>query len=1298
MSQHEDDIAIIGMAGLYPGADDIDVFWSNILTKRDCVTEAPDSWLGDGSMFDPDSDDPLKIYTKRGGFLGDLSRFDARQFGTMPNSIAGAQPDQFLALKLAHDALVDAGYTPGQFDGATTGVILGHSVHAHRGNTNGIQQAWFHGQTRDLLKTLFPEMPRERLDQAIKLMQDKLPRMSPEAIPGLVPNVMTGRIANRLDLMGPNYIIDAACSSSIIAVDLAMNELKAGHADMMLAGGINTTTSPLVYGVFCSVDALSRNGRIRPFDQGANGTVLGEGGGILVLKRLKDALAAENRIYAVIKGVGQSSDGKSSGLMAPRLEGEILAVRRAYANSGLDPASIGLIEAHGTGIPLGDRTEIEALCTVFGPRDGLLPRVPIGSVKSMIGHCIPAAGSASIIKMAFSLSQKILPPMLCDEVHDGIGLMETPFTIATEARPWVQSGREPRRAAANAFGFGGINAHMILEESPVGRSPDPTAAFLRPIAAAAQGGEPSEVEEVFAFAAASRADLVAELDRFNARAQGQGLAARARESWEIAQASAGPMRLAVVAADAGDLDKKIGSFRAKLAKLAAGQGLQTRNGIYYEDRPLEGKMAFLFPGEMGQYPNMMKDAALAFPVVRDWFDFIAGLTEGRRAVGLQEVIFPPDTGVDAAGRALLDELMHRVDYGSEMVFAADQAVFALLSAMGLKPDAMLGHSTGENAALVASGRLAMDRAQVGRMIVQMNKIFTQVEASGAVPSGTLLNVAALERGALETLLTRFPAVHFTMDNCPNQAIVFGQKADIEALQKAAVEQGAVCTLLPISWGYHTDYVAPMAEAFGQLFEGAKLTKSWIPLYSCATAAPFPSTRDGFQRTAVSQYTSRVRFTDAVNRLYADGVRIFVECGPNATLTAFVRDTLGARPHLAVSADNRRRGMLSQLRHLAAQLFTTGIDLDARPVLAPEETPDQARRRATREKQARAPKLPNDLAFILLDEDEQARLRGLVGANRPAPAGAPAAPHAVPPTAQPATQPTTQPPAQPAMEPAAPAAGKGAVVHDHLALMTGFLQGQERVAGTVLGGAAPAKRRIEVLDLSGHFNLPFAYRAYLMRGLPSLAALQPWLSPAEQLEANEMAQRRGWTDWALGRLAVKQAAAALLGTGVQSGLQVVKDHNGAPHLASLSELNLGPDAALPAISIAHAEGTGLGLAAPAGWQVGIDFDLPGRIRNPGEFLETVLAPQEARALNLAPDAGNAALVWCLKEAAAKALGLGIQGRPQAFVLQAYDPVTGRAQLTHDGVQILAELRQLGTALCALAYVPQQVPRPVATAAS
>ncbi|MBV1897479.1 MAG: polyketide synthase, partial [Rhodobacteraceae bacterium] len=300
-----EDIAIVGMSGLFPKAPDIDVFWSNILNKVDAVTDSPEGWLGNGDIFDPTSDHISKIYTRKGGFLGDLGRFDARAFGTMPLSIEGSQPDQFLALKLAHDALVDAGMTPGQFDGTKTGVILGMAVHAHRANTNGIQQFWFEPQMREIFTQLFPGMEPERIEAALELFHGSVPKIAPDAVPGLIPNILTGRIANRLDLMGPNYIIDAACASTLITIDLAMNELRSGNADVMLAGGINTTTSPLVYAVFCSVDALSRDGLIRPFGQESSGTVLGEGAGIVVLKRLSDALDNGDRIHAVVKGSGQ---------------------------------------------------------------------------------------------------------------------------------------------------------------------------------------------------------------------------------------------------------------------------------------------------------------------------------------------------------------------------------------------------------------------------------------------------------------------------------------------------------------------------------------------------------------------------------------------------------------------------------------------------------------------------------------------------------------------------------------------------------------------------------------------------------------------------------------------------------------------------------------------------------------------------------------------------------------------------------------------------------------------------------
>lgn len=1021
------DIAIVGMAGLFPKAADVAAYWANILGKCDAIDQPLPDWNAD-RYHDPSAGDEsggflerAKIYTKRGGFLKELSRFDPAAFGIMPVSVASGEPDQFHALDLAKAALRDAGLAESDYRPETTGIILGHGIHPNRASINGVQHGVVVDQMLDLLAAVMPELGETRRQELRKLLKKELLPMDADSIPGLVPNMMTGRIANRLNLMGPNYIIDAACASSLIAVDAAMAELRLGRADLMLAGGINTSTPPLVHMVFCELGALSRTSRIRPFDAGADGTLLGEGGGVLVLKRLDDAVRDGNRIYAVLKSIGQSSDGRAKGLMAPRLEGEVLAMRRAYRQAGLDPAGVGLIEAHGTGIPLGDQTEIQALHQLLGERKGRVPRVALGSVKSMIGHCIPAAGIASLIKVSLALHHKILPPTLCDEVSPALGLERTPLYLNTETRPWIHGGKTPRRAAIDAFGFGGINTHAILEEAPI-RSEAPLTAFL--------GRRWRAGSELLVLAEADRPALLARVERLRERLRlepAPDLRELAAEFWR--GRGQGAQRLAVVAKDGRELDARLSAALGKLADGARDQ-LQTREGVYFGARPLAGRVALLFPGENSQYPDMLRDLAVEFPPVRGWFDFLDGLYDDAREIAPSQAIFPPPTGLSAEDRTRLQAVLRGMELGSESVFAADQALLALLSAFGVRADAMLGHSTGENAALVASGTIRLDRDGVGENIRRMNALYRRLESDGAIPDGRLLSVGALSLAQVREVLAADPRLRLTMDNCSNQFILFGPVEAIAAAHEALKRQGGFCAALALDRGYHTPAMAPMAEAFRQLFEGIEFAPTPITLYSCVTAEPFPGDADGIRDTAAAQYVSPVLFRQSVEHLYRDGIRVLVEVGPEGHLTAFVRDILRNRPHLAMSSDDRRRGGDTQLRHLLGALFAQGLDLDLSPLYG--STP------AAPEKPA--PYLSTAIPVIRLPEPDARRVRDAL---------APACPPELidePFSTDSASRPASLETAVTARQSPVRATGLGqqAAIAGHFALMREFLSQQERV--------------------------------------------------------------------------------------------------------------------------------------------------------------------------------------------------------------------------------------------------------------
>jgi acyl transferase domain-containing protein len=459
-----DGVAIIGMAGMFPDAPDVRTFWENILAKRCSISDHPDPEAG--QLLDPDSDAFERVYSLRGGYLKDLARFDPVKYGVPPITVASGDTDQFLAVKVASEALEDAGLGDGNFPKERTEVILGHGSYFNPGNIVWYQRGVALDQTIKILRQLNPDLTDREAERIRQHLDKSLPQITAQTPPTLIPNIISGRVANRLDLMGANYIVDGACASSSIAIDNAMKDLLLDRCDLVLVGGVQACMPVLELMLFCAVDAMSRHPALRPFDKDADGTMLGEGVGVLVVKRLRDAERDGNRIYALIRGVGVASDGRARALLAPRLEGGALAIKRAYQNAGVDPRSVELIEAHGTGIPLGDRTEIGALSTSFGPREGRYPTVAVGSVKSNIGHCRPAAGIAGAIKATFALHHKILPPTAnCDVPNPDLHLQDTPFYINMEPRPWIHGDPDtPRRAGINALGFGGIDTHCILEE------------------------------------------------------------------------------------------------------------------------------------------------------------------------------------------------------------------------------------------------------------------------------------------------------------------------------------------------------------------------------------------------------------------------------------------------------------------------------------------------------------------------------------------------------------------------------------------------------------------------------------------------------------------------------------------------------------------------------------------------------------------------------------------------------------------------------------------------------------------
>lgn len=894
------DVAIVGMACVLPGAADLDTFWRNVLQGADAVTEVPHERWDHEVYYDPDAvRDPVgRTPSKWGGFVPAIP-FDAPAYGIPPASLASIEPAQLLALHVASRALDDAGYGTGrEFDRSRTSVIFGAEAGTDLAGAYGF---------RSLYPSYFGDLPPD--------LDAQLPRPTEDSFPGVLANVIAGRIANRLDLGGVNYTVDAACAASLAALDLACKELVQGGSDVVLCGGVDTHNGVNDYLMFSSVHALSPSGRCATFDSSADGIALGEGAACLVLKRLADAERDGDRVYAVVKAVGGSSDGRSLGLTAPRPEGQRRALERAYARAGVSPADIGLVEAHGTGTVVGDRAELETLTEVFTAHGAAPGGCALGSVKSQIGHTKCAAGLAGLIKATLALHHGVRPPTLhVREPNAAWDARTSPFFFDGQARPWAEEDPELRRAGVSAFGFGGTNFHAVL----AGHAAPARECEADVLGASAMTEWPAEL---FCFAGADHTEAVRAIDEIAALLDDRaprtlrGLAALAAES--VAAAGA-PVQVALVATDLEDLRVKLGRARDG-ADDPAGEMFHRR-----QDREA-GRVAFLYPGQGSQRPGMLADLFVAFPGLRDVL--------GEAPSSTVEALFPP-TAFTPEEREAAHVRITDTRTAQPALGVAEVAMTRLLARFGVRPDLAAGHSYGELTALWAAG--VYDSATLLRLSTARAEAI--LGAAGADPGAmAAVNAPADRLAPVLTLLNlnhnlspggngagpRVGVVAANM-NTPSQTVISGPTPALEAAVAALEAEGVQVRRLPVACAFHSAVVAGASEELGRALASLPVSAPEFPVWSNGTAAAYPSEPDGVRALLARQVAEPVRFVEQIEAMYAAGARTFVEAGPGRALTGMVRAILGDRPHTAVACDVPGESGLRRLLAACAELAVTGV--------------------------------------------------------------------------------------------------------------------------------------------------------------------------------------------------------------------------------------------------------------------------------------------------------------------------------------------------------------------------------------
>ncbi|MEE2643696.1 MAG: beta-ketoacyl synthase N-terminal-like domain-containing protein, partial [Myxococcota bacterium] len=852
------EIAIIGMACLFPGADDLDSYWALLQEGRDAIGEIPAHRWPVDIYYDPDAPAGEKSSSRWGGFINQQP-FDPLSFGIPPKTMSAVEPVQLLSLMVAARALEDAGYKERPFDRHRCAVLFGAEAGTDLANGYGF-------------RALFPRWVGDLSAE----LDRRLPKLTEDSFAGILANVISGRIANRLDLGGPNYTVDAACASSLSALDASIKSLRSGESDMVLCGGADLHNGINDYLMFSSVHALSKRGRCRTFSAEADGITLGEGVGVLVLKRLEDARRDQDQIYAVIEGVGASSDGKSLGLTAPRPEGQRRALERCYQQAQVSPNKVSLVEAHGTGTIVGDRTELGVLEELYREAGASLGGCALGSVKSQIGHTKCAAGLAGVVKVALSLSHRRLTPTLhADPPNSAWTPAESPFRFLTRSRPWLAS--QPR-AAVSAFGFGGTNFHTLLREGP--RAARPRLKRKNwPCELLPLRGRSLDTARATAKEAATQLALRRTRGRDAHPAKLLDLAL------SLDQAGAGaPIQGLVIASSWTEAEGRLQAF-------AEGE---TAEGIYFRGKEA-APLVFLFPGQGSQRLSMGGELFSAFPQL-SWL-----LDEGQ---AWAEKIFPPPPH-DREDRARTEAALTDTRVAQPALGICDLAAATLLEQLGFKADHLVGHSYGELVALTFAG--AISPSALLPLSARRGELILAATEGGDPGSMAAMSAGAESlREALDLAAEAHPnsgleALTLANLNAPKETVIAGPSDAIEAaLPILRREHKIRGKQIPVACAFHSPIVASAAPKLKSELDAMQIRTPQGLVWSNEKATPYPSHPSEIRAQLATQLAAPVRFQDSVEAIYAAGGRCFVEVGPGQVLGNLCTRTLGARPHQRVA--------------------------------------------------------------------------------------------------------------------------------------------------------------------------------------------------------------------------------------------------------------------------------------------------------------------------------------------------------------------------------------------------------------